>query len=104
MEATAMGYGPYTIQENGQVTLPKELRREYGLSKGDAVTFERTDAGWVVRKEEPDPMKLLDELGALLAERGITLDELIASGRGIRGEIVRERYGIEAEDDEPDLP
>jgi AbrB family looped-hinge helix DNA binding protein len=38
-----MGYGPYTIQENGQVTLPKELRREYGLSKGDTVTFERTE-------------------------------------------------------------
>jgi len=97
-----MGYGPYTIQENGQVTLPKELRREYGLRKGDTVVFERTAEGWVVRKEEPDPMKLLDELGALLAARGIALDELIASGRDIRGEIVRERYGAEG-DDEPDI-
>jgi len=99
-----MGYGPYTIQENGQVTLPKELRREYGLRKGDTVVFERTAEGWVVRKEEPDPMKLLDELGALLAARGIALDELIASGRDIRGEIVRERYGDEVEDDEQDIP
>lgn len=98
-----MGYGPYTIQENGQVTLPKELRREYGLRKGDTVIFERTDSGWVVRKEEPDPMKLLDELGALLAAQGIALDDLIASGRDIRGEIVRERYGVEG-DDEPDIP
>ena len=47
-------------------------------------------------------MRLLDELGALLAERGITLDELIASGRDIREEIVREQYGV-AEDDEPDI-
>jgi len=99
-----MGYGPYTIQENGQVTLPKELRREYGLRKGDTVVFERTAEGWVVRKEEPDPMKLLDELGALLAARGIALDELIVSGRDIRGEIMRERYGDEVEDDEQDIP
>jgi len=99
-----MGYGPYTIQENGQVTLPKELRREYDLRKGDTVIFERTDEGWVVRKEEPDPMRLLDELGALLAERGITLDELITSGRDIREEIVRERYGVGTEDGEQNIP
>lgn len=99
-----MGYGPYTIQENGQVTLPKELRREYGLRKGDTVVFERTDEGWIVRKDEPDPIKLLDELGEILAARGVTLEELIASGRDIRGEIVRERYGVGQEDDEPNIP
>lgn len=99
-----MGYGPYTIQENGQVTLPKELRREYGLRKGDTVVFERTEEGWIVRKDEPDPMKLLDELGKILAARGVTLDDLIASGRDIRGEIVREQYGMEPVDDEPNIP
>lgn len=98
-----MGYGPYTIQENGQVTLPKELRREYGLHKGDTVVFERTDEGWIVRKDEPDPMKLLDALGEILAARGVTLEELIASGRDIRGEIVREQYEIEVDDDEPGI-
>jgi hypothetical protein len=30
-------------------------------------------------------MRLLDELGALLAARGITLDDLIASGPGYSG-------------------
>lgn len=99
-----MGFGPYIIQENGQVTLPKELRREYELNKGDSVVFERTAEGWLIRKEEPDPMKLLNELGSLLAARGVTLDELIASGRDIRSEIVREQYGVEPEDDEPDIP
>lgn len=99
-----MGYGPYTIQENGQVTLPKELRREFGLHKGDTVIFERTAEGWIVRKDEPDPLKLLDELGEILAARGVTLDELIASGRDIRSEIVRERYGVEPEGDKPHIP
>ena len=99
-----MGFGPYIIQENGQVTLPKELRREYELNKGDRVVFERTAEGWLIRKEEPDPMKLLDELGSLLAARGVTLDELIASGRDIRSEIVHERYGAEPEGDKPHIP
>ncbi len=99
-----MTLGPYTIQENGQVTLPKALRREYKLRKGDEVVFERTEDGWIIRKQEPDPMKLLDELGAALAARGITLDDLIASGRDIREEIVREQYGAESDDDQPDIP
>lgn len=99
-----MAIGPYTIQENGQVTLPKALRREYQLSKGDEVVFERTKDGWLIRKQEPDPMKLLDELGAILEARGITLDELIASGRNVRGEIVREQYEVDPDDDEADIP
>ncbi len=64
---------------------------------------EWTEEGWLVRKDEPDPMKLLDELGEILAARGVTLDELIASGRDIRGEIVRERYGVESGDDQPGI-
>jgi AbrB family looped-hinge helix DNA binding protein len=99
-----MAFGPYTIQENGQVTLPKALRREYQLRKGDEVVFERIEEGWIIRKQEPDPMKLLDELGTVLAARGITLDELITSGRDIRGEIVREQFGVEPDDDEADIP
>jgi AbrB family looped-hinge helix DNA binding protein len=97
-------YGPYTIQEDGQVTLPEELRREYGLRRGDAVIFERTDKGWLIRPDEGDPMRLLDELGAILTARGITLDELIASGREMRDEIVRERYGVRDEDGTPGVP
>jgi AbrB family looped-hinge helix DNA binding protein len=104
MEKDRMDYGPYTIQENGQVTLPKALRREYNLNKGDEVVFERTSEGWLVRKREADPLKLLDELGAVLAARGITLEELIASGRDIRADIVREQYGLDEDDDAADLP
>lgn len=66
--------------------------------------YAQTEEGWIVRKDEPDPMKLLDELGKILAARGVTLDDLIASGRDIRGEIVREQYGMEPVDDEPNIP
>jgi AbrB family looped-hinge helix DNA binding protein len=94
-------YGPYTIEDNGRVTLPRELRHEFGLRDGDEVIFERTAAGWLILTSELVIERLLDEVGAILTERGITLDELIASGRDIRGEIVRERYGTEGTDGAP---
>lgn len=99
-----MEYGPYTIQEDGYVELPKELRRDYRLRVGDAVVFEQTDEGWLIRPDEDDPMRRLNELGALLTAQGITLDDLIAAGRELRGEIVRERYGTRDEDESTDIP
>jgi len=96
-----MEYGPYTIQEGGYVELPKELRRDYRLRVGDAVVFERTDDGWLIRPDAYDPMRPLNELGELLTAQGITLDDLIASGPELRGEIVHERYGARDEDETP---
>lgn len=39
------------VTEKGQVTIPKEIREELGIQPGDEVTFERTDTGYIVRKE-----------------------------------------------------
>ncbi len=82
----------YTIQDNGQVTLPIEFRKKYGLKKGDAVVFKETEDGLVISPREALAMKLLDEIGDALKEKGITLDEMIESGRQIREEIYQEKY------------
>jgi antitoxin PrlF len=82
----------YVIQENGQVTLPIEFRRKYGLKRGDVVVFKETEDGLLISPREALAMKLLDELGEALEERGIDLDELIESGREIRQEIYQEKY------------
>jgi len=82
----------YTVQENGQVTLPAEWREKYGLKKGDVVVFEETDQGLLVSPRVVLAMKLLDEIGAELQAKGVTLEELIASGRDIRQEIYNEKY------------
>lgn len=82
----------YTIQENGQVTLPSEWRDKYGLKKGDFVVFEETQDGLLISPREVLALKLLDEIGEALEARGITLDELIESGREIRQEIYDEKY------------
>ena len=86
----------YVIQENGQVTLPMEFRQKYGLKKGDMIVFKEIDGGLLIDTRETLALKLLDEIGDALEERGITLDELIESGREARQAIYDEKYGRDA--------
>lgn len=88
----------YTIQENGQVTLPMEFRKKYGLKKGDIVVFKETEGGLLISPREALAMKLLDEIGDALKEKGIDLDEMIESGRDIRQEIYDEKYARDSND------
>ena len=86
------------IQEKGQVTLPAKLRRKLGLKKGDLVAVTETEEGVLITPQEVIAMRALDRLGAMLREQGITLEELIESGREIRGQIIREKYGLESDE------
>jgi AbrB family looped-hinge helix DNA binding protein len=83
----------YTIQENGQVTLPREWREKHGLRKGDLVSFVETEQGLVIVPREVIGMDALDAIGRALEQQGITLDDLITNGRKIRGEMAREKRG-----------
>ena len=81
------------VQEKGQVTLPAELRRKLGLKKGDLVAIAETAEGLLITPQEVLAMKALDRVGQALRERGLSLEELIESGREIRGEIIKAKYG-----------
>ena len=83
-----MGQKIYTLQENGQVTLPIEWRKRYGLKKGDVIT----EDGLLISPREAQIMKLLDEIGEALKQKGISLEEMIESGRDIRQEVYNEKY------------
>jgi AbrB family looped-hinge helix DNA binding protein len=83
----------YTLQENGQVTLPAEWREKNHLKKGDVLSFIETDEGLLIMPKRVLAAKLLDEIGDALREKGITLEELLESGREIRSELARETYG-----------
>ena len=82
----------YTIQENGQVTLPAEWREKYNIKKGDVVTFEETDEGLLVTPRRLIAMSLLDEIGEALEAKGITLDDLLDEGQAIRQEMYDKKY------------
>lgn len=83
------------IQEKGQVTLPADIRRRLGLKKGDLVAVEGTPEGVLITPQAVMAMKALDEIGKALRDQGLSLEELIESGREERGELLRELYGID---------
>ena len=82
------------VQEKGQITIPADIRRRLGLKKGDYVAFIDTEQGVLVAPQEIVATAALDRIGEALRDTGVTLADLIASGRDIRGEIVKERYGL----------
>ena len=83
------------VQEKGQVTIPAEIRKKLGLKKGDYVAFVETDQGVLISPQEIVAQEALEEIGQILKEKGLTLEELIESGREIRGNLLQEEYGID---------
>lgn len=82
------------LQERGQVTIPREIREKLGLEPGDLVAFVETEQGILISPQEMIAMQALDKMGALLREKGISLEEFVESGREIRGKLIEEEYGL----------
>ncbi len=82
------------VQEKGQVTLPVDVRRRLGLKKGDLVAVTDTPEGVLITPQEVIATKALDRIGDVLRGQGLSLEEMIESGREIRGKIAEDKYGI----------
>jgi antitoxin PrlF len=82
------------IQEKGQVTIPTEIRKKLGLKRGDLVAVMETPEGVFITPQQVLAAKALDRIGDILKDQGLSLEELIASGRQARGDILQETYGI----------
>jgi bifunctional DNA-binding transcriptional regulator/antitoxin component of YhaV-PrlF toxin-antitoxin module len=83
------------VQEKEQVTLPVAVREELGIKRDDLVSVTVTPAGALITPQAIIAANDLEESRRILAEEGFSLDELIESGREIRGDLLREMYGIE---------
>lgn len=83
----------YTIQENGQITLPAEWRERHNLKKGDLVSFEIAEDGSLkVIPRVVVALDALDRLGAALEAKGISFEELMASLEEVRQEQFDAKY------------
>jgi AbrB family looped-hinge helix DNA binding protein len=82
------------MQEKGQVTIPTEIRKKLGLKRGDLVAVMETPDGVVITPQQVLVTKAFDRIGDILKEQGLSVDELIASGREIRSDLLQETYGI----------
>jgi AbrB family looped-hinge helix DNA binding protein len=78
------------MQEKGQVTIPTEIRKKLGLKRGDLVAVMETPDGVFITPQQVVAAKAFDRIGDILKEQGLSLDELIASGRKARGDIQQE--------------
>ena len=65
------------VQKKGQVTIPLEFRQKLNLKKGDLVTFVETKNGVLIKPAELVRAETLDEIGAALREKGISLDDIL---------------------------
>ena len=83
------------VREMGDITIPKALRQKWGIVPGDLLGFEETERGLLLTRHEVIARDALDEIGTLLREKGVTLDEWLASGRDIRGQLIAEEYGLD---------
>jgi AbrB family looped-hinge helix DNA binding protein len=82
------------IQEKGQVTIPTEIRKKLGLKRGDLVAVVETPEGVFITPQQVLATKAFDSIGNILKEQGVSLEELIASGRQLRTDLLQEAYGI----------
>lgn len=78
------------VTTKGQVTIPKAIREALGIEPGDEVTFERTDSGYELRKQEPTTAEGNDPFEKYRgsAESDETMPERM---RRLRGEFPRDR-------------
>ena len=81
------------IQEKGQVTIPQEIRKKLGLKRGDLVAVMETPEGIFITPQQVVATKAFDRIGDILKEQGLSLAELITSGRQIRTDLLQEAYG-----------
>src|ERR687896_2666177 len=82
------------MQEKGQVTIPTEIRKKLGLKRGDLVAVMETPDGVFITPQQVLATKAFDQIGDILKEKGLSVDELIAQGRDIRTDLLQEAYGI----------
>jgi AbrB family looped-hinge helix DNA binding protein len=81
------------MQEKGQVTIPTEIRKKLGLKRGNLVAVMETPDGVFITPQQVLATKALDSIGDILKEKGLSLAEVINSGRQSRTDILQEAYG-----------
>ena len=69
------------VQEKGQVTIPRDIRRQLKLKKGDLVTFIKTENGIVIKPLESAADDLLEVLEKNLKVKGNQLEKVLSLAR-----------------------
>jgi AbrB family looped-hinge helix DNA binding protein len=92
--ATAIQYLTTTkIGEKGQLTVPKQFRKELGLGAGSPFAVLRLGNGLILLPEEHRFEALVQEVSAAILSGGGSPKEFLATLPEARDEIFEARYG-----------
>jgi AbrB family looped-hinge helix DNA binding protein len=81
------------VDAEGNLVLPLELREALGLQAGDTLKVMQTEDHLLLIPKRLLVPEFADYMSKLLAEKGLTVSDLLASGEEIRDELFEERYG-----------
>ena len=81
------------VRPKRQVTLPSELCDRLGIAPGDVLEFTVEGSALVGRPRKLEAMASLREIQRAFQSSGISEEELQTSGKRVRQELARERYG-----------
>jgi AbrB family looped-hinge helix DNA binding protein len=81
------------LRPKRQVTLPKDICDQLGIGPGDVLEMTVEDAVIVARPRKIAALESLKEIQRVFERSGITEEEVQKTGRRIRQEVARERYG-----------
>jgi len=81
------------IRRKGVITLPIGLRRQYGLVEGDVFTLmDLGDGSFLLTPRVSTVARLGDQVARVLAEKGVTLEEMLEALDQEREAYYREHY------------
>lgn len=81
-----------TLRSHRRLTLPREVCEVLSVKPGDRLVLEVSGGALIVRSQQQVAMEALEAVRRGLAESGVSLEELLESGRQIRDELFRENY------------
>jgi bifunctional DNA-binding transcriptional regulator/antitoxin component of YhaV-PrlF toxin-antitoxin module len=81
------------VRRKGVITLPIELRRQYGLGEGDVLTLVDIGEGsFLLTPRVSRVAHLGDAVERLMAEQGVTVEEMLEALDEERESYYREHY------------
>ena len=81
------------IRSKGSLTLPIEFRRKYGLGEGDVITLiDMGDGSFLLAPVVTQVDRLGDRVAKTMADKGVTLDEILTALDEERERYYQERY------------
>jgi AbrB family looped-hinge helix DNA binding protein len=81
------------IGEKGQLTVPKQFRKDLGLGTGAPFAVLRLGDGLVLLPEQQRFEHLCEQVGSALTRVGVTPEALLASLHEARKRVYARRYG-----------